>query len=353
MQEGAKILIVDDDERARRLLASLLQQDFQIFQAEDGMQALKMAATIQPDLILLDQMMPGMTGYEATLKLKEDPLTKSIPIIVVSALDDRESRLRGLEAGAEEYLYKPVDRIDLKIRVRNLLRLKEFSDFLKNHNLILEEQVRLRTSELQTSFIESILTLIQAAEYRDDHTGVHVKRVSHYTRLLAEQLGMSGEFCDQIFYASPMHDIGKIGIPDQILFKPDNLEPAEREIMKRHVLIGSDILAGKSSPYFQMGHDIALRHHERWDGSGYPDGLKGEMTPLPARIMQLVDVYDALRSKRPYKPAFTHEKSLQIICEGDGRTAPSHFDPAVLEAFIKRAQDCEAIFAQSESMQAW
>ena len=353
MQEGAKILIVDDDERARRLLASLLQQDFQIFQAEDGMQALKMAATIQPDLILLDQMMPGMTGYEATLKLKEDPLTKSIPIIVVSALDDRESRLRGLEAGAEEYLYKPVDRIDLRIRVRNLLRLKEFSDYLKNHNLILEEQVRLRTSELQTSFIESILTLIQAAEYRDDHTGIHVKRVSHYTRLLAEQLGMSAEFCDQIFYASPMHDIGKIGIPDQILFKPDNLEPAERKIMQSHVLIGSDILAGKSSPYFQMGHDIALRHHERWDGGGYPSGLKGEATPLPARIMQLVDVYDALRSKRPYKPAFTHEKSLRIICEGDGRTAPSHFDPAVLEAFIKRAQDCEAIFAQSESMQAW
>ncbi len=353
MQEGAKILIVDDDERARRLLASVLQQDFQIFQAEDGMQALKMAATIQPDLILLDQMMPGMTGYEATLKLKEDPLTKSIPIIVVSALDDRESRLRGLEAGAEEYLYKPVDRIDLRIRVRNLLRLKEFSDYLKNHNLILEEQVRARTSQLQTSFIESILTLVRAAEYRDDHTGIHVKRVSHYTRLLAEQLGMSTEFCDQIFYASPMHDIGKIGIPDQILLKPDSFEPAEREIMKRHVLIGSDILAGNSSPYFQMGRDIALGHHERWDGGGYPSGLKGEAIPLPARIMQLVDVYDALRSKRPYKSAFTHEKSLRIIREGDGRTAPSHFDPAVLEAFIKRAQDCEAIFAQSESMQAW
>ncbi|MFZ1539299.1 MAG: HD domain-containing phosphohydrolase [Chromatiaceae bacterium] len=353
MNERAKILIVDDDERARRLLESLLQQDFQIFQAEDGMQALKMAAEIQPDLILLDQMMPGMTGYEATLKLKEDPLTKSIPIIVVSALDDRESRLRGLDAGAEEYLYKPVDRIDLKIRVRNLLRLKEFSDFLKNHNLILEEEVRARTSALQTSFIESIFTLMRAAEYRDDQTGAHVRRVSHYTRLLAEQLGMPGEFCDQIFYASPMHDIGKIGIPDHILLKPGNFEPAEREIMKGHVLIGSDILAGNSSPYFQMGHDIALGHHERWDGGGYPSGLKGEATPLPARIMQLVDVYDALRSKRPYKPAFTHDKSLHIICKGDGRTAPSHFDPAVLAALIKRARDCEAIFAQPEPREAW
>ncbi len=353
MSERAKILIVDDDERARRLLASLLQQDFQIFQAEDGMQALKMAAEIQPDLILLDQMMPGMTGYEATLKLKEDPLTRSIPIIVVSALDDRESRLRGLDAGAEEYLYKPVDRIDLRIRVRNLLRLKEFSDFLKNHNLILEEQVRARTSALQTSFIESIFTLMRAAEYRDDETGVHVKRVSHYTKLLAEQLGMSAEFCDQIFYASPMHDIGKIGIPDHILLKPDDFLPAEWEIMKGHVLIGSGILGGNSSPYLQMGHDIALGHHERWEGGGYPSGIRGEATPLPARIMQLVDVYDALRSKRPYKPAYTHEKSLSVICKGDGRTAPSHFDPAVLEAFVARAQDCEAIFAQYDDLDDW
>jgi len=345
MNEQAKILIVDDDERARRLLDSLLKEEFQTYQATNGMEALKMAAEIQPDLILLDQMMPGMTGFEATLKLKADPLTKHIPIIVVSALDDRDSRLRGLEAGAEEYLNKPVDRVDLKIRVRNLLRLKSLSDLLKNHNYILEERVQARTKELHTSFIESIFTLMRAAEYRDDETGAHVKRVSHYTKVLAGQLGMTPEFCDQIFYASPMHDIGKIGTPDHILLKPGGFEPAEWEIMKSHALIGANIMSGNSSPYLQMGYDIALGHHERWDGGGYPNGIKGEAIPLPARIMQLADVYDALRSKRPYKPAFTHEKSLDIICKGDGRTLPSHFDPAVLDAFIKRADAWAEIFA--------
>jgi len=345
-----KILIVDDDARARRLLDSLLRDNFATYQAENGSEALSMAADVQPDLILLDQMMPGMSGVEVTDKLKANPVTSSIPIIVVSALEDRGSRIRGLEAGAEEYLTKPVDRIDLKIRVRNLLRMKEFSDFLKNHNRILENQVHERTKELQTSFIESIFTLMRAAEYRDDETGAHVKRISHYTRIFAEELGMSPEFCDQIFYASPMHDIGKIGIADAILLKPGGFEPAEWEIMKSHAEIGAKILEGNSSPYLQMGREIALGHHERWDGGGYPNDLKGEENPLPARIMQLADVYDALRSQRPYKPAFTHEKSLDIISKGDGRTAPSHFDPAVLNAFIKCADTCAEIFAKRSDL---
>ncbi len=345
MDEPRKILIVDDDEKARRLLVALLKEEFQTYEAENGMEALNMAAEIQPDLILLDQMMPGMTGYEATQKLKADPVTKAIPIIVVSALDDKESRIRGLEAGAEEYLTKPVDRMDLKIRVRNLLRMKEFSDFLKNHNQILEAQVLARTRELQTSFIESIFTLMRAAEYRDDETGAHVKRISHYTQILAEQMGMSTEFCDQIFYASPMHDIGKIGIPDHILLKPGELDPAEWEIMKSHAAMGAKILENNSSPYLKMGHEIALGHHERWDGGGYPKGIKGEAIPLAARIMQVADVYDALRSNRPYKPAITHKNSLDVISKGDGRTHPHHFDPVVLAAFIKRADDWAEVFA--------
>ena len=345
MDKQRKILIVDDDERARRLLDSLLHENFKIYQAENGMQAIRLAAEILPDLILLDLMMPGMTGFEVTEKLKANPDTKLIPIIVISALEDRESRLRGLNAGAEEYLTKPIDRMDLKIRVRNLLRMKEFSDFLKNHNQILEEQVLERTKDLHTSFVEAIFTLMRAAEHRDDETGAHVKRISHYTKMLSEELGMPPEFCDQIFYASPMHDIGKIGIPDNILLKPGGFEPVEWETMKNHAAIGAKILEGNSSPYLQMGYEIALGHHERWDGGGYPRGIKGEANPLSARMMQLADVYDALRSKRPYKPAFTHEKSLGIISHGDGRTAPSHFDPAVLAAFIKRADDCAEIFA--------
>ena len=235
--------------------------------------------------------------------------------------------------------------MDLKIRVRNLLRLKEFSDFLRGHNQILEAQVKERTSELQEAFVESIFTLMRAAEFRDDETGAHVKRISYYTHELAEQIGMDKEFCDLIFYASPMHDIGKIGIPDHILLKSGHFEPAEWEVMKSHTTIGPKILENNSSPYLKMGHDIAMGHHERWDGSGYPKGIKGEDIPLPARIMQLVDVYDALRSKRPYKPAFGHVKAMDIILKGDIRTMPSHFDPAVLEAFQRRAGTMEEIFS--------
>ncbi len=346
-EQQTRILVVDDDERARRLLESLLQGDgFGVLLAENGEQALKSAEEKQPDLILLDLMMPGMSGFSVAEKLKSTENTKQIPIIVVSALEDRESRIRGLEAGAEEYLTKPVDRIDLKVRVRNLLRLKEFSDLLKNHNQRLEEQVEARTSELRNSFVESIYTLMRAAEYRDDETGAHVKRISYYTRVLAEALGMDETFCDTIFYASPMHDIGKIGIPDHILLKPGGFEPDEWEIMKSHATIGGSILSGNSSPYLQMGEQIALGHHERWDGGGYPNGIKGEAIPLPARIMQLADVYDALRSKRPYKPAFDHAKSLEIITRGDGRTEPSHFGPDVLAAFVKQADTLNEIFEE-------
>ena len=340
-----EILIVDDDDRARRLLGSLLRgEGFKTMMAANGEEALKLAEEAQPALILLDLMMPGMSGFTVAEKLKANPGTKSIPIIVVSALEDRDSHIRGLEAGAEEYLTKPVDRIDLKIRVRNLLRLKELSDFLKNHNRILEDQVAARTKELQGSFIEAIYTLMRAAEYRDDETGAHVKRISYYTRVLAEALGMDDEFCDTIFYASAMHDIGKIGIPDHILLKPGGFTPEEWEIMKTHTIVGSGILAGNVSPYLQMGEQIALAHHERWDGGGYPFGLAGDAIPLAARIMQLADVYDALRSKRPYKEAFDHAKSFDIITRGDGRTEPAHFDPAVLAAFESCAETMAEIF---------
>jgi len=264
----------------------------------------------------MDIMMPLMNGFEAARKLKEDPETRHIPIIMLTALEDRESKIRGLETGAEEYLTKPVDRMDLKVRVRNLLRLKEFSDFLANHNRILEKQVDKRTQALKDSFVETIYTLMRAAEYRDDETGIHVKRVSFYTRKLAEKLGMDKTFCETVFYASPMHDVGKLGIPDRILLKSGEFTPEEWEIMKTHTTIGAGILAETLSPYLRMGREIALGHHERWDGGGYPDGLRGDSIPLPARIMQICDVYDALRSKRPYKPAFGHAKTMKIMISG-------------------------------------
>ncbi len=340
-----KILIVDDEVKNRTLMAAYLNSEgYEHKKAVNGKQAIKMAEDYQPDLILMDIMMPEMGGFEAAKRLKENPETRTIPIIMLTALEDRESRIKGLETGAEEYLTKPVDRLDLQVRVRNLLRMKEFNDFLKNHNLILEETVEERTRELKASFMETIMTLMRAAEYRDDETGAHVNRISFYTRVLAENIGMDTGFCDTIFHASPMHDVGKIGIPDHILLKPSGFTPEEWEIMKTHTTIGADILSNQSSPYLVMGHDIALSHHERWDGSGYPRGIKGESIPLPARIMQICDVYDALRSKRPYKPGFDHLKTLHIIIQGDGRTSPAHFDPDILAAFQSSADTLEEIF---------
>jgi PAS domain S-box-containing protein len=194
---------------------------------------------------------------------------------------------------------------------------------------------------LHVSFVESVYTLMRAAEFRDDDTGSHVKRISYFSRTLAENMGMDTDFCDLIFYSSAMHDVGKIGIPDRILLKTRNLTPNEWEVMKTHTTIGGSILNRSSSPYLQMGEQIALAHHERWDGGGYPFGLQGDAIPLAARFMQLADIYDALRSKRPYKDAFNHSKSVEIILKGDGRTDPSHFDPSVLSAFVQ----CNDIFA--------
>ncbi len=351
--EKCKVLVIDDEEQSRRLLVDLLREEGCVTHAvASGTEALERVADIRPDLILLDVMMPDMDGFEVTRRLKEQHETKNIPIILITALGDRESRIRGLEAGAEEYLSKPIDRTDLRIRVRNLLRMKEYSDFLQAHNRILEETVQARTHALRDAFLEAIFTLMRAAEYRDDETGAHVKRISYYTRVLAEALGMDRDFCEMIFYASPMHDIGKIGTPDQILLKPGQFTSEEWGIMKEHTVTGGRILAGATSPYLKMGREIALGHHERWDGSGYPRGARGEAIPLPARIMQIADVYDALRSKRPYKPAYDHVRTMEIICEGDGRTAPSHFDPDILNAFKKQADMLNDIFEERSRTEA-
>ncbi len=340
------ILIVDDEKNNRSLIQSLLHaQGYQTRQAVNGVEALDMVGLEKPDLILLDIMMPVMDGFQTAEKLKENPDTRPIPVIMVTALEDRKSCLRGLKCGVEEFITKPVDGPLLSMRVRNLLRLKDYGDLLKRHNELLEEQVEQRTKELRSAFVESIYTLMRAAEYRDDDTGAHVRRISHYCRRLSEILGKDREFCKQIFYASPMHDIGKIGIPDHILLKAGGLTPEEWEVMKTHTTIGSDILEGATSPYLVMGREIALNHHERWDGGGYPRGILAEAIPLSARIMQICDVYDALRSERPYKKKFDHRTATKIISEGDGRTRPQHFDPDILAAFQSVADDFDEIFS--------
>lgn len=340
------ILIVDDDVRSSRLLeAQLHTEDYRTLYATSGEAAQELLKTKLPDLILLDVMMPGMSGFELAGRLKLDERTKNIPIIMVTALDDRESRLAALQHGAEEFLTKPVDRAELWVRVRNMLRLKEYQNFLVNHNRLLEEQVTARTRELADAYKDTIYTMVQAAEFKDEETGAHVQRISYYCRDMAEEFGMDREFIEKIFYASPMHDIGKIAIPDAILLKPGGFTPEEWAIMKGHAAYGAKILEKGTSPYTKMGMEIALNHHERWDGTGYPNGAKGEAIPFTARLMNIADQYDALRSKRPYKPAFTHERTLEIITVGDGRTLPGHFDPQVLDVFNKCAGRWNDIFA--------
>ncbi|WP_296449386.1 response regulator [Rhodoferax sp. UBA5149] len=343
----ATILIVDDEERNVKLLEALLHADgHATLSASKGRDVLALAVAEQPDLILLDIMMPDMDGFETVARLKADPRTQRVPVIMVTALDDRESKLRALEAGAEEFLSKPIDRADLRVRVRNLLRLKEFGDFLANHNRILDEQVKERTAQLEEAYRDTVFTLVRAAEHKDEETGHHVRRISHYCRLLAQAMDLSTDFQHTIYLASPMHDVGKIGIPDHVLLKPGGFTPEEWSIMKTHSALGASILASGTSPYTRMGAEIALNHHEHWDGSGYPNGLQGAAIPLTARIMQICDVYDALRSRRPYKAPIAHARTVEIITQGDGRTRPEHFDPAVLACFVRQAERFAAIYDQ-------
>jgi len=344
-EDPSRILIVDNDARSLQLLEMLFKAEGYVTEtATNGEDALKFIPGFRPDLIVLDVILPGIDGFQVAGRLKLDPATKTIPIIMVGTPDNRGSEIRALQMGAEEFLTKPIERTELWVRVRNLLRLREFSRFLEQHNHILEEQVAARTQELREAYRDTILTMVRAAEFKDEETGNHVQRISYYCRDMAEEMGLGDEFTEQLFYASPMHDIGKIAIPDAILLKPGGFTPEEWAIMKGHTTYGAKILEKGNSPYIKMGAEIALNHHERWDGGGYPNGSKGEEIPLSARIMNIADIYDTLRSKRPYKPALAHEKTMEVITVGDGRTMPGHFDPQVLAAFMRCAKRWREIY---------
>ena len=333
-----KILIVDDSPDNIKLLNALLQDTYQISGTTSGMEALELAQSDpHPDLILLDVMMPEMDGYEVCKRLKANPQTKRIPILFITAMSDAEDEALGLSLGAMDYITKPINPPIVKARIQahmNLIR----------HQHHLEELVAERTEQLRNGYIDTIHRLTLASEFRDDETGAHIKRISYYTREIAQSLGMDHTFSDTIFYASPMHDIGKVAIPDAVLLKEGPLNDDEWQVMKTHAEMGAKILEGSNSPFLTMAADIAWCHHERWDGKGYPRGLAGEAIPLTARIMNLADQYDALRSKRPYKPAFSHEKTVHIITQGDGRTVPEHFDPAVLSIFKQKRDQFNEIF---------
>jgi putative two-component system response regulator len=348
------VLVVDDDESVRALLQRQMELDgCRVMSAEDGPSAVKKAAQEVPDIVLLDALMPGMDGFQVAETLKASELTRTVPIIMVTALNDQESKLRALKAGAQEFLTKPIDRNEVSLRVRNMLMLREYSTFLADQNRVLGEMVEERSQQVLTSYRETIETLVRAAGYKDEVTGTHVRRISYYTGELASAIGMNPGFCETIRYASQMHDIGKIAIPDAILLKAGALTHDEWAVMKTHTTLGAQLLGRGDSPYLQMGAEIALHHHERWDGAGYPTGIKGQLIPISARMMNICDQYDALRSARPYKKALSHDTAVEIITVGDGRTMPSHFDPEILLAFTRCAERFREIFDSVASERAY
>ncbi|MCD6142374.1 HD domain-containing protein, partial [Candidatus Bipolaricaulota bacterium] len=266
--------------------------------------------------------------------------------VMVTALHDVEDRVKALEAGADDFLTKPVDKTVLRARVQSLLKVKAYNDHMRNYQQELEAEVAKRTEELQQAFekvkessLETIYRLARAAEYKDEDTGTHIMRMSHYAATVARELGLPEDEAESILYAAPMHDVGKIGIPDRILLKPGKLDPDEWKVMKQHTLIGGKILSGSEAGFIKLAEVIALTHHEKWDGSGYPNGLTGEDIPIAGRITAIADVFDALTSKRPYKEPFPLEKSFSIIREGRG----THFDPAVVDAFFAVTDEILAI----------
>jgi putative two-component system response regulator len=328
-KEKSIILVVDDTPDNIEVLRWVLIEDYQVMAATHGKKALKIAqGTPKPDLILLDVMMPDLDGYDICRKLKSDPRTSKIPVIFLTTKDETENEKMGLEIGAVDYIHKPIKPSIVQARVRTHLNLYK-------QNRLLEKKVLERTAELHETRLEITQRLGRAAEFRDNETGMHVIRMGHYARLIASALGVDDEWADMILHAAPMHDVGKIGIPDKILLKPGKLSPAEWEIMKTHSTIGGKIFSEGTSRIMKMSQSIALTHHEKWDGSGYPEGLKGEEIPLEGRIVAVADVFDALISQRPYKEAWPVEKSVRLIEMESGK----HFDPQVAQAFKKVLPD--------------
>ena len=357
------VLAVDDTADNLTLLNALLSGPYKVKLANSGAKALKIAAAAPaPDLILLDIMMPEMDGYEVCRRLKQQPATRDIPVIFLTARTDVESERAGLEAGAVDYVTKPFNPPVLLARVKTHLALKAHTDFLRDKSAFLEAEVDKRTQEIRAIQDVTIHTLASLAETRDSETGNHIRRTQFYVQALARRLQahprfaalLTSRYIDMLFKSAPLHDIGKVGIPDAILLKPGRLTPDEFEIMKTHTTLGrqaiehAEQLLGMQVDFLSMSKDIAQSHQEKWDGSGYPAGLAGEAIPVSARLMAVADVYDALISHRIYKAGMPHAQAAAIIAEGRG----THFDPDIVDAFLAIQDEFQAIarrFADARS----
>jgi putative two-component system response regulator len=349
------VLVVDDTPINLTLMIELLKERYKVKLAKGGETALRVAQSEpQPDLILLDIMMPGLDGYEVCRRLKDNPSTRDIPVIFLTAKSLEHDETQGLELGASDYITKPISPAITLARVKTHLDAKRNRDLLRGQNQMLETEVLKRTSEVLAIQDVTVQIMASLAETRDNETGNHIRRTQHYVRLLALHLRAHPRFAgllkddrtiEYLFKSAPLHDIGKVGIPDRILLKPGPLDATEFEIMKTHTTLGRDAILrvekdlGLEMPFLRFAKEIAYSHQEKWDGSGYPQGLAGDAIPISARLMALADVYDALISRRVYKPAMTHEQAAQIIHAGRSR----HFDPDIVDAFLALQNDFQHI----------
>lgn len=327
-----RVIVIDDAEINVMLLCRLLGklEQCNAVSFTDPTRALEWCAENVPDLVLVDYMMPGMNGVEFISAFRKITSCVDIPILMITANDETAVRYDALDAGANDFLIKPVDKVEFLARSKNMLALRKNQRLLENRAAWLDAEVQKATAEIKAREQETVLRLSKAADSRDPETGAHILRMANYSKLIGANMGLSEMQQQMLLDAAPMHDIGKVGIPDHILLKPGKLSPEEFAIMKTHATLGYQILAGSQSEIVRTGAQIALSHHEKFDGSGYPQGLAGEAIPLFARIVAVADVFDALTSERPYKSAWPLEKAVEFLREGSGH----HFDPACVDAFL-------------------
>jgi putative two-component system response regulator len=363
MDRPKRILIVDDDPKILGLLADMVSSlQHEVETAKDGFEAMAKVG-LDIDLILLDVNMPGMDGFEVARSIRKQYLANELPIIMVTGMDTREDRIGAVNAGANDFIAKPFDLTEIRVRMKSLLGVKAAHDALRQHKDQLEDIVQRRTQALRTALddvveaqrrlraanLETIQRLVVAAEYKDMDSAAHIQRMSEFSALIARRLRLPPQRVELISQASPMHDIGKIGMPQEILLKPGKLNRREWRHMKQHPTIGAKILQKSTSQLLRLGEIIAVTHHEKWDGSGYPKGLRGIEIPIEGRISAIADVFDALTSKRPYKEAFSNGKAFQILWDGRGK----HFDPELIDLFLSDVDEAIEIqgVIQSQDME--